>query len=104
MRKNHSNYTFIAEHFVLIREAILEILEEIHGSEYDNASKIAIVKVCNIIRNLYCGYDPDDVPDNSTKICDFKKRVIQQSWKKLKRYPGEVSGPLVYKHMFAINP
>lgn len=51
-----------------MREATLQMFEDVFNEELPNDKKWAIVKIFNTIRNLILGYNPDQIPDDTQKI------------------------------------
>jgi len=101
----HNKLGIDKRHHYIFREDMLEKIEVSLDREMTNPEKMGWVKTLRIIRDLIHGFDCDAVEDpNHTELSTLYVRIVQQSWKKLKRYPIDISGPLVYKHMFTINP
>jgi hemoglobin-like flavoprotein len=100
----HENVNLKAGHHWIMKEAILMTLQEVLETEFENSTKWAFVKAYKIIRNLMMGFDPDEVLDKNKKMTLLKKCIVQRSWKLLKKYPLEVSGPLLYRKMFELFP
>lgn len=104
LREQALEYNFTPGMFYLMKEALLFVLEEYNKAEYGNPTKITVNKIFKIIRNLIVGFDPDTRLDSGKRLNIEKKRIVEQSWRKLKRYPYEVAGPILYKHFFIIDP
>lgn len=101
----HNTLGIDARHHWLFREAMIEKLEDSLGRELNNSEKWGWMKALKLFRNLMHQKDLDEKEDPETKVLStLYVRIVQQSWKKLKRYPIDISGPLVYKHTFATTP
>ena len=82
----------------------MKTLQEVLETEFDGQTEAIITKVFKTISNLIMREDIDLQEDSSKKLTVLKKRVVQYSWQKIKRFPFETSGPLVYKFMFEKFP
>lgn len=121
MRDKVLKFNFTPYMYYIMKENLLLVLEELLGSEMPNPTKWSVTKTFKLIRNMIHQEDFDlrvtiiDSLDNNATLSeeeirqarDFdieKKRTVEQSWRKVSRYPREVAGPLLYKNIFTLHP
>ena len=90
----------------MLKEALLLTIEEVYGMQIPNDLKWAVTKAFKTIRNFIIGQDPDLLvdPDERGKLTLERKRIVEQSWRKVSQHPPHVAGRILYKHFFIIDP
>ena len=85
----------------LMKEALLLYLIEVAG-ELSQETEVAMVKVFKLLRNFIFlkNLDTEITDGQPTKLCTEKKRLLEHSWKTLKKHELIVIGPLFFKHLF----
>lgn len=91
--------------YYVMKEAAMLTMEHFLKKELTGEQNWAITKSFKLVVNFIHGEDVDKKIDTQlTKLTVEKKRCLEQSWRRLKKFPYEVSGPIIYKCIFDITP